>query len=107
MSTIFDIEIKKRIREETLLQRCSEKNVWGASYDMRLGHECAKDGVIIDLRTTHTLSIMPGEFALLTTHELLNLPLNMVGRNGIMSKWAKRGLFRCLGPRSTLDSEDS
>lgn len=99
MTVIFDKEIKRRILDENLIQKFSYDNIWGASYDMRLGYECAKDGAVVDLKNNKIPSIMPGEFVLLTTHESLNLPLNMVGRNGIMSKWAKRGLVSLFSPQ--------
>jgi dCTP deaminase len=99
MPVIFDKEIKRRSYDHKLIDRFTEYNLWGASYDMRLGRECAKNGEVIDLEKTETLSIMPGEFALFTTYEFLNIPLNMVGRNGIMSKWAKQGVISLFSPQ--------
>jgi hypothetical protein len=36
---------------------------------------------------------------LLSTYEKLNIPLNIIGHNGIMSKWAKRGLVSLFSPQ--------
>jgi len=99
MSVIFDKEIKRRINDEGLIEDHTDSNIQGASYDMRLGSECAKDGELLDLEKEGTLKVYPGEFALLTTFEKLKFPKNMVGRNGIMSKWAKRGIVSLFSPQ--------
>lgn len=71
-----------------------------ASYDMRLGKTYTYRGETKQLdENSQTLKIEPGDFVLLSTLEVLNMPLSLVGHNGIMSPWARRGLVSLFSPQ--------
>ena len=100
MSVLVDQQIKDLAEKEGLITPFFAGALEGASYDMRVGPQYQKNGQIKQLTPSdRSISIEPGEFALLTTLEQLNLPLNIIGHNGIMSPWAKRGLISLFSPQ--------
>jgi deoxycytidine triphosphate deaminase len=101
MSVLVDSEIQNlSTSSDSLISPFEESFLQGASYDLTLGEQIARSGKIetLELRNP-TLKIVPGEFVILSTHEKLNIPLNIIGHNGIMSKWAKRGLVSLFSPQ--------
>lgn len=72
-----------------------------ASYDMRIGEEgyTTALGRVIKLDAAAPLCVQPGDFAVLLTHERLRLPLNYMGRFGLRSCYARRGLLGTVGPQ--------
>jgi deoxycytidine triphosphate deaminase len=101
MSVLVDSEIKNlSTSPDSLIAPFEFSLLQGASYDLRLGEQIAQNGKIeiLELKSP-TLKIVPGEFVILSTHEKLNIPLNIIGHNGIMSKWAKRGLVSLFSPQ--------
>lgn len=100
MSVLVDVEIRELSRLRGLIEPLDESSLQGASYDMRLGKQFVRHGAVGTLTNdAPTLVIPPGEFLLLTTMEFLRLPVNLVGHNGIMSNWAKRGLVSLFSPQ--------
>jgi deoxycytidine triphosphate deaminase len=100
MSVLVDSEIKDLSTQNQLISPFDPFFLQGASYDLRLGEQIARNGEIKTLvQTNPTLKIAPGEFVILSTHEKLNIPLDIIGHNGIMSKWAKRGLVSLFSPQ--------
>lgn len=93
--------IKEKLSGPTpLIENFDERSLEDASYDMRLGAEFARGGKKARLSDHDpTLLINPGEFVLLTTLEAINMPKNMIGHNGIMSPWAKRGIVSLFSPQ--------
>ena len=100
VSVLVDKEIRKLVEERELITNFAEQSLEGASYDMRVGPEYIKQGKIEPLDHGHpNLILQPGEFVLLRSLEELNMPLNLIGHNGIMSPWAKRGLVSLFSPQ--------
>ena len=100
MSVLTHTEIEVLVRTKQLIDPFSPEGLEGASYDMRMGAEYSKGGPRRVLANANlSLTIEPGEFALLTTLETLLLPLDMIGHNGIMSPWAKAGLVSLFSPQ--------
>ncbi|MBB4634356.1 dCTP deaminase domain-containing protein [Longimicrobium terrae] len=100
MSVLVHSQIEDLVKKVRLIEPYDPAGQQGASYDMRLGSQYAKAGTIASLNSIHpTLNIDPGEFALVSTHEMLRMPNDMVGHNGIMSTWAKKGLTSLFSPQ--------
>ncbi len=72
-----------------------------ASYDLRVGPEAAssKRQKVVDLAAEAFVNIEPGDFVIVSTHEVLELDAWHVGRFGLMSKHARRGLIATVGPQ--------
>lgn len=99
-SVASDSTIRWLVKEHGLLEKHCEKGFQGASYDLRLGPQYAKQGQVRALADDNrTIVIEPGEFCVLTTYEVIRMPVDMIGHNGIMSPWAKRGLVSLFSPQ--------
>lgn len=100
MSVLVDSEIRRLVSSKGLIDPFDDASLQGASYDMRLGRRYVRDGELRLLtEESPTLVVRPGDFVLLSTLEQLRMPLNLVGHNGIMSPWAKRGLVSLFSPQ--------
>lgn len=100
MTVLIDHDIQELAGSINLIVDFNESSLEGASYDMRLGPQYIKHGMIETLTDQKpTLVLLPGEFAILRSLEELNMPLNIIGHNGIMSPWAKRGLVSLFSPQ--------
>ncbi len=100
MSVLIDRDIQELVNSSQLITDFEARSLEGASYDMRLGPQYIKGGEIETLTESKpSLKLLPGEFAVLRTLEELNMPANLVGHNGIMSPWAKRGLVSLFSPQ--------
>ncbi len=69
-------------------------------YDLRLGSEVYLSTKDVPLELTEEnpyLIIKPGEFALLTTEEVLMMPNDLVGFLSLRFTWASRGLINISG----------
>ena len=100
MTVLSDTEIKRCVEASQLISPFETGLLQGASYDMRLGKQYVKDGQSHSLEHgRRSIELAPGEFALISTLEILKLPLNIVGRNGLMSPWARRGLVSIFSPQ--------
>lgn len=99
---LVDEEIEKAVSTGQIeLSDFSKECLQPASYDLRLGEEVylLSAGRIIDMQMEGPLEIQPGDFALVMTHEKLRLPTNMVGRFGLRSFYARKGLLATAGPQ--------
>ncbi|MEA1964493.1 MAG: dCTP deaminase [Candidatus Aerophobetes bacterium] len=99
---LVDEEIKKAVDSgEIELSDFSEECLQPASYDMRVGEEgfTLSAGIVINIQNEGELKIQPGDFALVMTHEKLQLPANMLGRFGLRSLYARMGLLATAGPQ--------
>ncbi|MBL0125343.1 MAG: hypothetical protein IPP88_22600 [Betaproteobacteria bacterium] len=100
MAVLADAEIQRLAEANNLIFPFEKELLQGASYDMRLGAQYVKAG-----RTKHmqseepSIEVAPGEFVLISTFEKLDLPLDLIGHNGLMSPWAKRGLVCLFSPQ--------
>lgn len=100
MGILSDQQIRELSQSGDLIKPFEDASVQGASYDMRLGSHYIRRGTVQSLTEDQpTLTIETGEFYLLSTLETLKLPNNIIGHNGIMSTWAKRGLVSLFSPQ--------
>jgi deoxycytidine triphosphate deaminase len=100
MSVLTHESIKEYILRDQLIENYSDDSIEGASYDLKLGKKYIKNGITIEITPPSAgIKLEPGEFALLTSFEKINMPLNLVGHNGLMSKWARQGLVSLFSPQ--------
>jgi dCTP deaminase len=97
---LVDKEIEALVRTQGLISHFEKKLLKGASYDLRLGREFSTGGEHGMLSEDDpSCKLEPGQFILLTSHERLNLPIDIVGRAGLMSMWTQRGLISLFSPQ--------
>ena len=86
-------------RGELSIEPFSDASVQPASYDLRVGHQAAvaSDKQVFDLRTVGFVSIKPGDFVIVSTHEKLALDAQHAGRFGLTSTYARKGLIATVG----------
>jgi len=79
----------------------SEEQIQGATYDLRVGEQGATTSTkkVVNIRETGFLSLQAGDFAVVTTLEVLRLSRQHVGRFGLRSKFARKGLIATTGPQ--------
>jgi len=91
---LTDQEIESAVNTgEIEISDFSKDCLMPASYDLRIGEEAftLSAGRVI-YPEKEGLEVQPGDFALAMTHEKLRLPTNMMGRFGLRSVFARRGL---------------
>lgn len=99
-AVLIDEDIKKLATESDLISPFDEHLLRGASYDLRLGKEFSTVGQHEELGNgSLSCKLEPGQFILLTSHERLKLPKNVVGHAGLISKWAQSGLISLFSPQ--------
>lgn len=100
---LVDEEIKEAVNNGEIEEftNFSEECLQPASYDLRVGEEgfTTSAGIVINIKNEGELKIQPGDFALVMTHEKLKLRTNMLGRFGLRSAYARRGLLATVGPQ--------
>lgn len=99
---LTDKEIKDAIESgELAIEDFSEDCLQPASYDMRLGEEAitSTQREKISPANKGLLTIPPGDFALVTTHERIRLPPRFAGHIGLRSHYARKGLILLSGPQ--------
>lgn len=98
---LVDHQIKKYVQDNIIImENFSEDCVQPASYDMRIGKNIfitTKREVVDITKNGGFFIIEPGAVATIFTHEFLKLPKNILGRPGIKSGLARRGLFPSVG----------
>ncbi len=79
--------------EETLLQP--------ASYDLRVGEQGATTSTkkLVNIREEGYLLLQPGDVGIITVLEELRLSTQYVGRFGLRSEYARKGLIASTGPQ--------
>ena len=72
-----------------------------ASYDLSVGVEAitSSSRKKINIKENGFVEIDAGDFVILTSEEIITLDNQHVGRFGLRSKWAKRGLIATTGPQ--------
>ena len=97
---LTDVEIR-RLAAEGMISDFLEGSLQSASYDLRLGSECYTRGETLKLNEEEHPShrLEPGQFILLTSLECLNLPDDVVGHAGLISRWAQLGLISLFSPQ--------
>lgn len=101
MSFISRKEIRRRFdplfRRGILDSKCFSKS--GASYDLRLGKEVfvTPEKEPRQLQKGQTLNIEPGQFAVLTTEEYLEMPEDLLGFITVRFTYKSKGLVNISG----------
>ena len=108
--TLIDIEGKSGILSARIvkmglvcgvfLENASTNNVPGASYDLSLGDEYFYGGRIRKLSDSEPiLMVEPYDYAIVTSHELAHLPLNVCGRFDLAVNLFAQGMILSNGPQ--------
>lgn len=95
-----DGEIREALDSKHLkIENFSEPQLQPCSYDARAGKEALVSGrdKLVDLPKENSVTLNAGDFALIMTHELFAVPLDMAGHIGMKSSWARRGLVLLAG----------
>lgn len=76
-----------------------DSQLQSASYDLRVGAQGATTSSkkIVDIQHDGYLLMKPGDFAIVTSHEILNFDNCHVGRIGLRSKYARKGITATTG----------
>ena len=99
---LADGEIRKAITKGDIsITDFEEKCLQPASYDLRVGPQgfttTEKRIVRIDQRGIFTLR--PGDFGVVTSHEIVTLSKSIVARFGLKSRFSRMGLVPAIGPQ--------
>ncbi|MCL5046647.1 MAG: hypothetical protein M1598_07660 [Actinobacteria bacterium] len=93
-------ELIKRLPEvipEAVIDK--SKNIW--EYDLRLGPEVYLSGqqsyISIKPPNNPIVTIRPGEFALLTTYEMVKMPPDIMGFISVRFRYKRKGLINISG----------
>jgi len=97
--TLLDFDIIFEARRHGLLVPFEEKQLKGASYDIRVGDYAivarsqAEGHQRISLKEQGSVSIAPGQTVALYSLERVGIPQDMKGRLSLRSYWAIKGLY--------------
>ncbi len=88
-------------RGEILIQPFVEEQVQGATYDLRVGEQGATttSKKLVNIKENGFLLLQPGDFGVVTVLEEIRLGSQFVGRFGLRSKYARKGLIATTGPQ--------
>lgn len=88
-------------KQEIVIDPFEPNQVQGATYDMRVGKQGATTSSkkIVNLEEDGYLLLKPGDFAIVVVLEKLRLSPQYVGRFGLRSKYARKGLIATTGPQ--------
>ena len=77
----------------------SKDSVQPASYDLRVGNQAASSShkEVIDLTKTGFVEVKPGDFVIVITYEKFTMDAQHVGRFGLTSTYARKGLIATVG----------
>ena len=92
---------KAHIAGDILIEPFEEAQVQAATYDLRVGRQGATTTTkkLVDLKTAGYILIAPGDFAIVSVLEEIRLGTQYVGRFGLRSKYARKGLIATTGPQ--------
>jgi len=99
---LSDRQIKDAVAEKKIeITPYEEDQVQPASYDLRVGKQAGTTSTkkLIDMEETSYLVIGPGDFAIVTTFEVVKLDASHVARFGLRSKYSRKGLVATTGPQ--------
>ncbi len=93
--------IEARERGDIAIEPFLDRQVQGASYDLRVGNEGATTSSkrVINIKESGFLAINPGDFATVLVLEELRLSPLYTARFGLRSKFARKGLIPAVGPQ--------
>ncbi len=103
-----DGEIKEALASgELIIDPYDENRQEPCSYDARAGREVMVSGNdnLIDLSKANSVTLRPGDFALILTYESFKFPLNMAANIGMKSGLARRGIILLAGMQIDPDFE--
>ncbi len=88
-------------KQEIVIDPFESNQVQGATYDFRVGKQGATTSSkkIINIEKNGYLLLKPGDFAIVVVLEKLRLSPQHVGRFGLRSKYARKGLIATTGPQ--------
>ncbi len=92
-------DIRAAQGNEIKIDPFSEEWLQPASYDLRVGNQaaCSSNKQVTDLTTAGFVEIKPGDFVIVITYEKLALSAQHVGRFGLTSTYARKGLIATVG----------
>lgn len=78
-----------------------EGQVQGATYDLEVGEQgiTTSSKKVVNIREVGFLTLQPGDFAVVLVNEIIRLGPQYVGRFGLRSKYARKGLIATTGPQ--------
>jgi deoxycytidine triphosphate deaminase len=84
---------------DLMIEGFSNSCLEAASYDMRIGNRLliSSDETEIDLAKRGGVTLAPGVFALLTTHEKVKLSNMIAGHIGVKSYYTRKGIMMLTG----------
>ena len=97
---LSDVQIRKAIEDgELTIEPFGEECLQGASYDLRIGPEALMSGQekVSNLEHEGTLTIKPGQFAIINTLEKVKTSEKIAGRIGVRSYFTRKGLVFLTG----------
>lgn len=103
-----DGEIKEALASGKLvIDPCDNKRIEPCSYDARAGREVLVSGTdnLIDLSRVNSVTLRPGDFALIITYESFKFPLDIAANIGMKSGLARRGIILLAGMQIDPDFE--
>jgi dCTP deaminase len=88
-------------KAEIVIEPFEEAQVQGATYDLRIGEQGATttSKKVVNIKEHGFLTVQPGDFAVVTALEIIRLGPQYVGRFGLRSKFARKGLIATTGPQ--------
>lgn len=103
---MVDHQIKKAIKDRSIeMENYSEESIQPASYDLRIGPKIytpssPNPNKLIDLSSNGgVFSLPPYGNVIVMTYETLKLSNEIIGRIGLKSGFARKGLFASAGPQ--------
>jgi len=99
---LTDHDIEEACKKQGIVIDPFESNqVQGATYDLRVGKQGATTSTkkIVNLEEDGYLLLKPGDFAIIVVLEKLRLSPQYVGRFGLRSKYARKGIIATTGPQ--------
>jgi dCTP deaminase len=86
---------------DILIEPFDANQVQAATYDFRVGAQGATTSSkkLIDIKSNGFILLQPGDFGVITVMEELKLGPQYVGRFGLRSKYARKGLIATTGPQ--------
>lgn len=88
-------------KQEIVIDPFESNQVQGATYDLRVGKQGATTSSkkIVNIEEDGYLLLKPGDFAIIVVLEKLRLSPQYVGRFGLRSKYARKGIIATTGPQ--------
>lgn len=101
MSVLVDYDIEEYVKSINLISDFEKSCLEPASYDLRIGKSYMQKRNIETMsdESNQSISLSPGEYVIITSHEYLNFPLDLIGHFGLTSIWGMKGIISLFGPQ--------